>query len=86
MIEQQKEAASWEFIFLGANIDAVETAKQFGIDEDHAVNYVPDAQGVRYSSALILEAASAVRAVAGINRKWKEKAEADCQKRGVKKG
>ena len=86
MIEQQKEAASWEFIFLGANIDAVETAKQFGIDEDHAVNYVPDAQGVRYSSALILEAASAVRAGAGINRKWKEKAEADYQKRGVEKG
>jgi uncharacterized protein YegL len=45
MIERQKEKYNWEFIFLGANIDAVSTAKQFGISEDYATNYVADAIG-----------------------------------------
>ena len=39
MIERQKTKYGWEFLFLGANIDAVETASQFGIGEDRAVNY-----------------------------------------------
>ena len=42
MIERQKEKYGWEFLFLGANIDAVETAKHFGIGADRAVNYHSD--------------------------------------------
>ena len=84
MISRQKEKADWEFIFLGANIDAVQTAKHFGIDEDHAVNYIPDPAGVQYSSALVLEAASAVRSGMKIDRAWKEKAEADYRRRSEK--
>lgn len=45
MIERQKEKYGWEFLFIGANIDAVETAKRYGINEDRAVNYNADAKG-----------------------------------------
>lgn len=45
MIKRQKEKYGWEFLFIGANIDAVETAKHFGINEDRAVNYHADSQG-----------------------------------------
>ena len=44
-IEQQKEKHGWEFVFLGANIDAVQTAGHFGIAPERAMNYVPDAEG-----------------------------------------
>ena len=45
MIERQKTKYGWEFLFLGANIDAVETASQFGIGADRAVNYQCDSEG-----------------------------------------
>lgn len=45
MVERQKEEFGWEFLFIGANIDSVETAKHFGIGADRAVNYHADHQG-----------------------------------------
>ena len=45
MIEEQKTKYGWEFIFLGANIDAVETASHYGVSADRAMNYVPDRKG-----------------------------------------
>lgn len=45
MIERQKSRYGWEFLFLGANIDAVQTAGRFGISEDRAVNYNCDSRG-----------------------------------------
>ena len=45
MIENQKGKYGWEFLFIGANIDAVETAKHFGIDADRAVDYHADRKG-----------------------------------------
>lgn len=50
MIERQKEKYGWEFLFLGANIDAVETAKHFGIGADRAVNYHSDHMSIKPSS------------------------------------
>ena len=47
MIERQKEAFGWEFLFIGANIDAVETAGRFGIAPERAVNYKADKRGTR---------------------------------------
>ena len=47
MIERQKEKYGWEFVFIGANIDAVETAESFGIDKDRAVNYCADEIGTQ---------------------------------------
>lgn len=46
MVERQKEEYGWEFLFIGANIDSVETAKHFGIGADRAVNYHADHQGI----------------------------------------
>ena len=45
LIQLEKEKYGWEFLFIGANIDAVETARHFGINEDRAVNYHADSQG-----------------------------------------
>ena len=80
MIGQQKEAG-WEFLFLGANIDAVETAKSFGIEEDHSVNFLADETGIRYSQAMVCDAISLKRSNKSIGGLWKKKAEADYQKR-----
>ncbi len=55
MLRREKEKYGWEFVFLGANIDAVETAGRFGIGADRAVNYVPDRAG----TALNFQAMSA---------------------------
>ena len=82
MIEQQKEKAGWEFLFLGANIDAVETAKHFGISEDRAVNFRCDAVGTKVNYEAVAEAAVAVRSGRALSRKWKQKIEEDYQNRG----
>ena len=47
MVQHQKEKYGWEFMFLGANIDAISTAAQFGIDEDFAVDYHADPIGTQ---------------------------------------
>lgn len=45
MVERQKEKYGWEFLFIGANIDAIEVAGKFGIAPDRAVNYECDSEG-----------------------------------------
>lgn len=55
MIEYEKEHYGWEFIFLGANIDAVETAMRFGIDEECALDYVPDSEGTKLNFDVMAE-------------------------------
>ena len=61
MIERQKAKYGWEFLFLGANIDAVETASQFGIGADRAVNYQCDSEGTALNYEVVSEAISSVR-------------------------
>lgn len=61
MIERQKARHGWEFLFLGANIDAVETAGRFGIGADRAVNYHADRAGTQLNYEVLSEAVSAVR-------------------------
>ncbi len=61
MISHEKEKYGWEFIFLGANIDAVETAGKFGIAPDRTVDYVPDGAGVELSFQMMGEAAATFR-------------------------
>ena len=61
MIERQKARYGWEFLFLGANIDAVETAGQLGIGADRAVNFHCDSRGTRLNYATVCQAVSAVR-------------------------
>ena len=66
MIRRQKEKYGWEFIFLGANIDAVETAGRFGIDADRAVDYVPDGEGTALNFRMMSETVAAFRACGAV--------------------
>jgi uncharacterized protein YegL len=85
MIERQKEKYGWEFIFLGANIDAVKTAKHFGILEDRAVTYTCDNEGTNLSYEVMSEAICSVRANAPLSRDWKKKIEKDHATRNKKR-
>lgn len=83
MIEQQKEKYGWEFLFLGANIDAAAEAGKFGIDEDMSANYHCDSAGTALNFEVIGEAISSVRACsAPLSADWKKKIDADFKKRG----
>ena len=82
MIRQQKEKYGWEFLFLGANIDAVGTAKGLGINEDRAVNYHCDSEGTALNYEVISEAIHAVRCSAPLSRDWKARIDEDYTKRG----
>lgn len=80
MVERQKSKYGWEFIFLGANIDAVETARGFGISEECAANFMCDEQGI----ALCYEAQDAMMTnfrKGRRDRSWKDGVEADVKKR-----
>lgn len=77
MIERQKEKYGWEFLFIGANIDAVETAAQFGIGRDRAVNYRADSQGTLVLYDTISAPISAMRANKNIDEDWGKKIEED---------
>ena len=70
MIEERKEKNGWEFLFIGANIDAVETAKHFGIGADRAVNYHADQQGTVVLYNTVAQAVSQVRASAPLSADW----------------
>jgi uncharacterized protein YegL len=81
IIEYQKEKYGWEFMFLGANIDAVSTAAQFGIDEDFAVNYHADHKGTQLNYEMVSEAVVKLRSGEKIDRSWKEGIERDYNRR-----
>lgn len=83
MIERQKEKYGWEFLFLGANIDAAAEAGKFGIDESMSANYHCDSVGTALNFEVIGEAISSVRACsAPLSADWKRKIDADFKKRG----
>ncbi len=84
MIERQKEKYGWEFLFIGANIDAVETAARYGIDKDRAVNYNADGQGTHIVYNAVAKAVCDVRASAPLNADWSEEINADYQRRRKK--
>jgi len=84
MIERQKEKYGWEFLFIGANIDAVETAKRYGINEDRAVNYNADAKGTGILYESVACAVSNVRKCASLDNSWRENLDVDYKKRGKK--
>lgn len=82
MIERQKTKYGWEFLFLGANINAVETAERFGIAENRAVSYHSDHVGTQLNYEVLSDAVSAVRASAPLGSKWKSRIEEDFRSRG----
>ena len=81
MIERQKEKYGWEFLFLGANIDAVQEAARFGIREDRAVNYHCDAAGTALNYEVISAAVTQVRSCCSLGADWKKRIENDFQNR-----
>lgn len=81
MIERQKERYGWEFIFIGANIDAVETAKEFGISEDRAVDYLADAQGTAVAYAATCDFLCDMRRNKRISGNWRDMITDDLKKR-----
>ena len=82
MIERQKEKYGWEFIFLGANIDAAKEAARFGIDAERAANYHADSVGTAVIYEAMSEAVCNVRANRPMSKEWKRNVDADYQKRG----
>ena len=82
MIERQREKYGWEFIFLGANIDAAKEAARFGIDADRAADYHADSQGTGVVYEAVSEAVCRVRnCSAPLAADWKTRVDEDYRKR-----
>lgn len=83
MIEECKENG-WEFIFLAANIDAYETARDYGFDEGSTVNYVNDDVGTNVKFCCVDKAISSIRSSGVLDREWNYEAKEDFKRRGKK--
>ncbi|MBR6515087.1 MAG: hypothetical protein IKT46_09695 [Clostridia bacterium] len=81
MIERQKEKYGWEFIFIGANIDSVETAAKIGIGADRAVNYVHDGTGTRVMYDTVAKAACKMRCSQPMADDWADEINEDYKRR-----
>ena len=82
MVERQKEKYGWEFLFLGANIDAIETAGRFGITADRAANYHSDRKGPALNYEVLADAVCEMRvSAAPISAKWKKRIDEDYKNR-----
>ena len=81
MIERQKEKYGWEFLFLGANIDAAKEAARFGINPDRAANYHADRQGTAVIYEAVSDAVCSVRASRPMSKAWKRSIDEDYMKR-----
>jgi len=82
MIQRQKERYGWEFIFLGANIDAAAEAKRFGIAPERAANYHCDEAGTALNYEVISDVVCSVRIGVDIDEDWKARIDEDYRKRG----
>lgn len=84
LIEEQKNKHNWEFIFIGANIDAIQTASQFGISANRAVNYVPDSHGTQMNFMSMHQAVANFRNFGKVNDSDLDEIRKDHNKRGKK--
>ena len=82
MVCLQKEKYGWEFLFLGANIDAIETAADFGITKERAVTYEADEVGTELNFDSVCEVVSDMRASRPVSQSWKQKIEEHLKKTG----
>lgn len=82
MIEQHKKEQQWEFVFLGANIDAVETANEFGINADRASDYVADSMGTSTAYEMMGSTISCFRQDGELPPQYLNKIRDDAKKRG----
>ena len=77
MVSRQKERYGWEFVFLGANIDAVQTAAAYGIGADRAANYRADSAGTRLNYEVMGDLLLCIRSDAPVTAEWKQRIEKD---------
>lgn len=85
MIRKQQKKYGWEFIFLGANIDAVKEAGRFGIDASRAASFHCDDVGMALEYEAISGVLSDFRGECGISKNWKKEIEKDYKTRSGKK-
>ena len=81
LIENQKEKHGWEFMFLGANIDAVNVASYMGIDENRAVNFNCDSEGTELNYEVLNDAIGVLRKCSYVSADWKKRIDKDFKKR-----
>lgn len=81
MITYEKERYNWQFLFLGANIDAISTARNFGISEEFASNYVSDEVGTQITYEVMNSAISNCRVNGAVDESWKSRVEEDYEMR-----
>ena len=84
MIERQKEKYGWEFIFLGANIDAAKEAARFGIHRDWVADYHADRRGTAVIYEAMSEVVCNVRANRPMSKEWKKTIDEDYKRRSGK--
>ena len=82
LIEERKEKDNWEFLFLGANIDAIGAAKDLGIDSSRAVRFKSDKKGTAKNYEVLNEAIKEIRGGYQLNNSWKNEIEEDVKNRG----
>ena len=82
LIERQKEQYGWEFIFLGANIDAIETAGRYGIAPNRAVDFIADSEGTELNYKVMASTVTAFRESGRIDEKQFEEIHEDVKRRG----
>ena len=82
MIRKEKERYGWEFLFLGANIDAVETAGRMGITPEYAADYHADMEGTGLNFEVLSETIASVRRGSRVGKSWKSRIDRDYQERG----
>ena len=82
MIQHQKDTYGWEFLFLGANIDAAREAARFGITPDRAANYHADTVGTEVIYDAVCETVSDFRCARPMSAGWKRRIDEDFKKRG----
>ena len=84
-IERQKEKYGWEFIFLGANIDAVQTAGRFGITADRAIDYIADSEGTELNFKVMASTVASFRESGIVNEACLKEIREDVKRRGGRK-
>lgn len=84
-IEHQKEMYGWEFVFLGANIDAVQTAGRYGIDPDRAIDYLADSKGTELNFKVMASAVATFRKSGTVDETCFEEIRKDVKRRGGRK-
>ena len=77
MVRHEQDKYGWEFLFLGANIDAVETARMYGLREGHAVRFHNDKEGVELNYKVMSETIACVREKKTVPEEWMREIDED---------